>query len=114
MKIDTLADYYAATPQSRASRLKEIEKRIRALAAELEVSLKYKMPTFETSHGWLAIGNQKRHLAVYTCRSELIQHYVDAHPKIDHGKGCLRFKDSIEIDLQAIDRVIIATLVTDK
>ncbi|MGJ8652364.1 MAG: DUF1801 domain-containing protein [Opitutaceae bacterium] len=114
MQIDTLSGYYAAIPKLRAARLNELEKRIRALTSDLKVSLKYKMPTLEGSHGWLAIGNQKHHLAVYTCRPELIQSYIDTHPKIDHGKGCLRFGDSVEIDFQAIDRVISAALLTVK
>ncbi|MGJ8638177.1 MAG: iron chaperone [Opitutaceae bacterium] len=108
--MSTLAEYYRALPSARAARLQQIEARIFSLFPAAAVSLKYKMPTFETANGWLAIGNQKHHCALYTCKPEHIQSYIDACPSIDHGKGCLRFRDSHELAIEAIDTVVQSAL----
>ena len=104
--IDLEAYYPSGLPTTRRERLQAIEAQIRAICPEAVRSLKYKMPTFETEAGWMAIGNQKHHLAVYTCTPEKIAPDIAKHRKIDHGKGCLRFKDRDTLDLDALGAVI--------
>lgn len=98
--------YYSTLPCARNERLQSIETRIFAICPEATRSLKYKMPTFETPKGWMAIGNQKHHISVYTCSSDKIAPYIAKYPKIDHGKGCLRFKDRDTLDFEALEEVI--------
>lgn len=98
--------YYTALPATRRERLQAIEAQILTISPKVVRSLKYKMPTFETPVGWIAIGNQKHHIAVYTCTTEKIAPYITAHPKTDHGKSCLRFRDSHTIDFEALGAAI--------
>jgi hypothetical protein len=46
------------------------------------------------------------YIAIYTCSSEIIAPYLAKHPNIDHGKGCLSFKDRDTLDLEALKAVI--------
>ena len=103
-------DYYSAIPAHRAERLKQLETWIVGTGIPAKRSLRYKMPTFESADGWIAIGNQKHFCAVYTCSPEKIGHYTRKHTEISHGKGCLRFKDSSTIDRSALLAVIHASL----
>lgn len=103
-------EYYGKLPAKRRQRLQEIEATIMAVAPEAHRSIRYRMPTFETAQGLVSIGNQKHYLSVYTCSAELIESYVRSHPGINHGKGCLRFSDTIPVDLEALKPVFAAAL----
>ena len=68
--------------------------------------MKYKMPTYESENGWIAIGNQKNYWSVYTCSAEKISKYLTSNPDAKHGKGCINFRNKDNVDLEAIKQVI--------
>ena len=101
-----LEAYYKAVPEARLDRLRLIEAAIRKVAPAAVASLDYKLPTFKTESGWIACGDQKHYISVYTCSEEKLEPYLKAYPKSNCGKGCLRFKDSEEIDFAVLSKVI--------
>jgi len=105
-----LDSYYAVVPPERLARLRQIEAAVRQVAPDAEASLEYKMPTFRTPKGWTAFANQKHHISVYTCSAEKLAPYLEAHPDVDCGKGCLRFRDGTEIDFEALAKVFVNAL----
>ena len=102
--------YYSTHPASRAERLLEIDAMIMDRFPGVSRSLKYRMPTYETPSGFIAAGSQKNHISVYSCSEEKIAPYVEKHPSINHGKGCLRFSDKTPIDFVCLEKVVIRAL----
>ncbi len=74
---ETLTEYYKALSPERAKRLRQIQRLIKQEFPKANVSMKYKMPTFETSEkNWLAMASQKSYVSVYTCSKEKIAPFV--------------------------------------
>lgn len=95
-------------------RLNVLFSRIRKRFPEATLSLRYRMPTFELGDAWIAVGNQKSYLSVYTCERAHIEPYLKVHPKTKVGTGCLNFPDNAQIDLEALDAVIDQALTAEK
>ena len=106
----TLESYYATVPAERLASLRQIEALVRQVAPAAEASLEYKMPTFRTTLGWTAFASQKYYISVYTCSPEKLSPYLEAHPNVDCGKGCLRFRDPMDIDFEALRQVFVRAL----
>ena len=78
-----------------------------------KLSMRYKMPTFETGEGWMSLASQKTYVSVYTCSPDKIAPYLDRHPETRCGKGCLNFRDSDEIDEKTLGLVVRNALAPD-
>jgi len=99
-------------PERRTQAL-TVHELILGLFSRVQVSMKYKMPTYESDHGWIAIGNQKNYWSVYTCSPEKIECYVRRHPRIKHGKGCLNFKPNDTVNADDLEPVVRNALQAD-
>ncbi len=102
----SLEEYLSEVPWERKERFTELLYRIRAWLPETKLNMKYKMPTFEIGENWVSIANRKDYVSVYTCSLELIEPYLEKHPKTKHGKGCLNFRDKDEIDYENLRKVV--------
>jgi len=102
--------YIDALSADRAKRVKAIHKTVVSVFDDTEISMKYKMPTFMRGDDFFCIASQKNYVSVYTCSKEKIDPYLKKYPKTPCGKGCLNFKDSQEIDFDALKDVIRAAL----
>lgn len=98
--------YIDALPPARQARFCYLFDLIRDNASDAHVSMKYKMPTFESTQGWLSLGNQKGYISVYTCKAEYIESYLRANPKVKHGKACLNFRDGDAVDEHGIVQLV--------
>ena len=107
MSID---DYLAELPGHRRQRIGRLLELIRNIAPQAGESLKYKMPTFVLGDGWIAVGNQKHYISLYTCSAEHIAPFSEKHPKQKTGKGCINFKDSNELFEKDLERVVRSAL----
>ncbi|WP_159435985.1 DUF1801 domain-containing protein [Microbulbifer donghaiensis] len=90
-------EYISLLPPQRSERIQALHQFIVKLFPKAQVSLKYKMPTYEVDSGWVAVASQKHYVSLYTCAREHIQSYIDIHPDTKCGTGCLNFRDSDEI-----------------
>lgn len=109
-----ISDYTRDLPKVRREKIERVADIVCTLFPSVEVSMEYNMPTFRVGENWFCIGNQKHYCSVYTCSPELIAPYIEAHPSINHGKGCLRFRDTVDIDEEAMKRVVELTLGASK
>lgn len=105
-----IAEYINALPDHRAVALGAIHHLIVSMYPRVKQSLLYKMPTYTLGENWIAMGSQKAHYGVYTCSLIVIQPYLDKHPEIDAGKGCLRFSDTQKVVMADLRPVIQAAL----
>ena len=108
--MTTLADYLAAMPQERRARVDTLRDLIRRLYPDAEESMDYKMPTFRQGEGWVAVANQKQYVSLYTCSAEHLAPFKQKHPKINTGKGCIRFRDRDELPLDDLEQVITSAM----
>jgi len=112
--MNIIKTYIGALPAQRRLRIEELHALVLEVAPDANVSMKYKMPTYENAGNWLALASQKTYISVYTCCPDLIQPYLDEHPKTSHGKGCLRFRDSHPLDYAVMRQIFAAALLSDK
>ncbi|MBY6188832.1 DUF1801 domain-containing protein [Microbulbifer agarilyticus] len=101
-----LADYLSPLSPQRSERLHKLHNLVIASYPDANLSLKYKMPTYEQGAGWVALANQKHYVSVYTCARVHIQPYLDKHPKTKCGTGCLNFRDNDDIVFEDLKPVL--------
>jgi len=99
-------DYLAEVPDDRKETVNAILQCIRNLYPDAAESMRYKMPTFESDTGWVAVANQKNYVSVYTCMPKHLEKFKKAHPKIKTGKGCINFKPGDSIPFTDLENVI--------
>lgn len=105
-----LQAYFDSWPKERDRRLRSLHRRILARVPGVAVSMRFRMPTYESGHGWMAIANQNEYLSVYTSRRANLRPYLKRHPATPAGRFCLHFSDIDPIDGDALDEVIALSL----
>ena len=99
-------DYIETVPESRAPRFNRLHRLILELYPQASVDLSYRMPTYRHGQGWVALANQKHYISLYTCGYDHIQDFIDKHPDIKTGKGCINLRDRDELPLKDLGQVI--------
>lgn len=102
----TLDEYLANIPANRIDRFQAIRSLIKSLYPDATESMRYKMPTYEFKDGWIALGNQKSYVSVYTCGLQHLEAFKAMYPKIKCGKGCINLKDKDQFDIADLRCVI--------
>ena len=103
-------EYIAQIPESRRVRFLEIVQLIESLYPHAKRSMQYKMPTYQSANGWVAIANQKNYISLYTCGLKHIEAFKQKHPNIKTGKGCLNFRDRDEVPFADLPAVITSAM----
>ena len=103
---DEAQAYFAAVPANRKPRIEALHSLILTLFPDAIVDMHYKMPTYRSGDGWVAIANQKNYISLYTCGYHHIEGFKTKHPSIKTGKGCINFKDKDPLPLGDIENVI--------
>ncbi|MCP5052322.1 MAG: DUF1801 domain-containing protein [bacterium] len=102
----TVDKYFEEMSEDRRTKAMDVHRLVLELYPDAVVSMKYRMPTYESETGWVAIANQKNYWSVYTCSSDKIQVYIDKNSGTKHGKGCLNFRKKDAIDMESMQSVI--------
>ena len=98
--------YLNAVPEARRARVMQLHDLILELFPTAAISMSYKMPTYRHEDGWVALANQKQHVALYTCGEHHIAPFREKYPHISTGKGCIRFRDKDSLPITALKQVI--------
>lgn len=99
-------DYFDALPEDRRAPVMALHELILQLYPEADVDMAYKMPTYKAKGGWVALANQKQYVSLYTCGAAHLVAFKAQYPKIKTGKGCINFKPSAQLPLEAIAQVV--------
>jgi len=110
----TIDEYMEKVPAARRGRVKEIMGNIRSWFPEARITIKYQIPTFVIGRNWVSVANQKGYVSLYTCSPELIAPYIEKHPGIKHGTGCINFRDRDGIDFGDLREVVTRALTMEK
>ena len=108
--MKAVSEYINSVPKHRLDRFNELINNFRKWYPDAELTMKYKMPTFEIGDNWLAVANQKSYISVYTCGYHHIESYKKKHPRTKSGKGCLNFRDNDDIIYKDLKIVAGSTL----
>lgn len=104
--MSEIDEYIGTLPPPRQRRARALHRLIRRLFPQAQVSLRYRMPTYDLDGHFLAWGNKKNYLSLYTCSAERIAGFRAANPEIPTGVGCLNFRDKDDFPLKDLERVI--------
>jgi len=99
-------EYLKTAPAERQARIRKIHSMILDLYPGATVDMTYKMPTYRVGEGWVALGNQKQYISVYTCGYHHIEFFRTKHPKVKTGKGCINFRDFEDIPISDLRDVV--------
>lgn len=102
----SIEEYLDCIPQNRKERFSLVFNAIIKEFPKADISMTYKMPTFKLNDNWLALGNQKNYISLYTCCLEHILCFKNKYPNIKTGKGCINLKDKDTFDIN--DLIIVA------
>ena len=100
------SDYIESATEFRRERLLVLMQLIKQLYPDAQESMQYKMPTYTSANGWVAVANQKSYVSLYTCAAKHLVSFKAAHPKIKTGTGCINFRDKDSIPLSDLELVI--------
>ena len=98
--------YLDAVPHERKGLIDTLHTLILELYPQAEVTMKYKMPTYQVGDGWVALANQKNYVSLYTCGYHHIAPFKKKHPTIKTGKGCINLKVNDTIARSDFGRVV--------
>lgn len=101
-----ILDDIAQMPESRRARGAALHRLVATLFPKATMDMSYKMPTYRVGENFIAWGNKKSHLSVYTCSAQRIADFRLRHPEIRSGVGCLNFRDADDVPLADLKRVV--------
>jgi uncharacterized protein YdhG (YjbR/CyaY superfamily) len=104
--MDPVQTYRDDLAGKRQERFDVLHRLILGLYPDAEVSMRYRMPTYTWHDGWVALGNQKDYLSVYTCGAQHLADFKARHPDIKTGKGCINLRDADALPLTDLKQVI--------
>ncbi|GGW76127.1 iron chaperone [Alteromonas halophila] len=104
--MQDVSHYIEGQPEDRRLVLRQLVELIEAQAPDVSVSMKYKMPTFEREGHWIAVGNLKHCIALYTREPAHIAEFKRKHPKVKTGEGCINFTRMDSIPYKDLETVI--------
>ena len=92
-------EYLAAIDPERRRDVEALLALVREELPGARETMHYKMPTFETEGPLVAVGAQKRHLALYVCEAPALERHRARFAHLDVGKGCIRFEALADLPL---------------
>lgn len=104
--MNSVQEYIESLPEKRKERILQIRNLILSLYPEIEENMKYRMPTYTTSTGWVSVASQKSYISLYTCNASHIKRFKERYPEIKTGKGCINFRDNDSFPLEEIGEVL--------
>lgn len=107
-------DYLDAVPEPRKATVDQLHRLIIELYPDANIDMSYRMPTYRSGEGWIALANQKQYISLYTCGAHHLEAFKAQHPSIKTGKGCINFRSSDTLPLPAIRRVIHSAMQQNK
>ena len=107
---EEIEEYLLDVPPSRRTRIQQLIELIRSTHPDAVGTMRYRMPTFDGEHGWVAVANQKRYVSLYTCFAPSLASFKEQCPGVKTGKGCINFADRDEFHVAAIQAVIEAAM----
>ncbi len=100
-------DYIAEATPERAPYLKALRAAALANLPGYVEQMQYGMAAYVREGGAMfAFANQKQHLSLYGLGAAARDLGPEALAGIDHGKGCIRFRNPAKMDMTLVERLL--------
>ncbi len=110
----TVDAYLDEVPAPRRAVLTAIRDLCRHYLPDYEEGMRYGMPSYARGGVVeIAFASQKQYLAIYGLKSEALAAVRDAFAGASIGKGCIRYRKPEQVDLDAVARLLQATVASD-
>ena len=97
--LQSIVMYITKCPAARQQRLFLLHSLVLGECAQVDMSMRLGMPTYDFQGHWVAIANQRNYVSLYVGENSSLADFVDAHPDIKSGKTCLNFVDGDEVPM---------------
>jgi uncharacterized protein YdhG (YjbR/CyaY superfamily) len=101
--------YLAQVPEGRRAVLSEMRAACHELLTGFDESMRYGMPAYSrdgvTEIGW---ASQKRYIALYVLRGDVLDAHRDQLARLRVGKGCVRYRSPAVVDFAVVRSILTA------
>ena len=104
----SVKEYLNVIPEERKASVKKIISLIRKNAPEAKESFEYGMPFYTYQGPIFAVASQKNFISFYVSETKLVQKFKPSLGKVSLGKNCIRFKKLDDLNLDAVNDLIVA------
>jgi uncharacterized protein YdhG (YjbR/CyaY superfamily) len=94
-------------PLDRRPLFDQLHALIMNLYPNAETVLSYGVPTYKTKTGWVSLGYWKNGVTIYTNGPHNIAEFKANYPAIKTGTGCINFRVTDVIPVEALKKVIV-------
>ena len=106
-KATSIEDYIASLPAKERAVIDTLDKLVRSALVGVVGSMKYGMPTYETSGRFVALNAQKNYFSFYADPA-IVKLYRKELKGLDVGKSCIRFRKLEDISLETLRKIMAA------
>jgi hypothetical protein len=106
-KARTVAEYLREVPESRRMVMSALCALCRKHLGGYEEGMEYGMPYYKRGDAAVGIASQKNYISIYGLRKQVAESGVKLAGAKD-GKGCLNFTNPASVDLEQIEKLLIA------
>ena len=104
--VATPAEYIAAVPQGQRALFDHLRSLIQESAPDLRESIRWGMLSYEDTGALFALAAQKNYVGLYVMATDALKDMAIELAKVDHGKGCLRFKKLDSVPTGIIQKLL--------
>jgi uncharacterized protein YdhG (YjbR/CyaY superfamily) len=99
-------EYLKAVPAEQLPLLEHCRALIREAAPSAREEIRYGMLYYDDGGGLFGLGAQKHYVGLYVMATQALKDMQKELAGIDHGKGCLRFKNLAAVPTDTIRRLL--------
>lgn len=106
----TVDDYLKEVPKKRSEALKTIRELCVGILSGYSEDMSYGMPCYKRNDiVEVAFASQKQHICLYILIHEVMQDNASLLSGLNHGKGCIRYHNTDQIDFRLIEKILTET-----
>ena len=100
------AEYISDVPAGQRPLFDHLRALIHASAPDLSEGIRWGMLCYEDTGALFALAAQKHYVGLYVMATDALKDMDAELAKIDHGKGCLRFKKLSSVPTEIIKKLL--------
>jgi uncharacterized protein YdhG (YjbR/CyaY superfamily) len=105
-----VTEYLEAAPPRRKERLNALRDECLRSLTGFEERIDHGMPGYvRDGVAEIAFANQKRYVSLYVLRNDVMDAHRASLVDLDLGKGCIRYRDRDDIDLDVVRSILRST-----
>jgi uncharacterized protein YdhG (YjbR/CyaY superfamily) len=104
--VATPTEYTAAVPEAQRMLFDHLRRLIHESAPTLKEGMRWGTLCYEDTGALFALAAQKNHVGLYVMATDALKDMAADLARVDHGKGCLRFKKLEQVPTETIKKLL--------